>query len=143
MMPMVAVATLPALSVQVPLTLVAAALGPAYVVGAVHDAIPENELPWKLTLTGWLYQPFKSGGRARVAVAVGVEVSTWRVYCWLAVDGDGPDHIAEQDTPLILSVFMRYAIPRRHPEVLSGGGAAFHVTVSELGYQIVESHDCD
>jgi hypothetical protein len=52
--------------------------GPVYV-ALVHDAIPENALPWNPTASGWLYQPPESGGRVGVAEAVGEEVSTWTV----------------------------------------------------------------
>ncbi len=56
-----------------------AVAGPAYVV-EVHDAMPENELPWNAKATGASYQPLESGGRDGVAVAVGEEVSTLIVY---------------------------------------------------------------
>ena len=49
--------------------------GPEYVTGAVHEAIPEKELPLKEAVTGWLYQPFESGGRDRAPPTVGVEAS--------------------------------------------------------------------
>ena len=39
--------------------------------------MPEKELPLMAPATGWLYQPFESGGRAGVTVAVGEESSTW------------------------------------------------------------------
>jgi hypothetical protein len=68
---------LPALSVQLPLRLADAESGPAYVTGAVHEAIPEKEWPLKAAVTGWLYQPFASGGRARAPPTVGVEASTF------------------------------------------------------------------
>ncbi len=42
----------------------------------MHEAIPEKELPLKEAVTGWLYQPFESGGRDRVAAMVGLEAST-------------------------------------------------------------------
>jgi hypothetical protein len=71
-----ALAAFPALSVQEPVMVALGVDGPAYVLGGLHDAIPENELPAKETATGWSYQPLTSGGRASVAVAVGVEVST-------------------------------------------------------------------
>ena len=38
--------------------------------------MPENELPCVVGVTAWLYQPFESGGRDGVTVAVGEEVST-------------------------------------------------------------------
>ena len=50
--------------------------GPEYVTGAVHEAIPEKDLPLKEAVTGWLYQPFASGGRADAALIVGLEIST-------------------------------------------------------------------
>ena len=52
--------------------------GPEYVTGAVHEAMPEKELPLKEAVTGWLYQPFASGRAVRAPAIVGVEVSKWR-----------------------------------------------------------------
>jgi hypothetical protein len=46
-------------------------------VGEGHEAMPENALIPKLTATGWLYQPLKSGARASAALAFGFEISTW------------------------------------------------------------------
>jgi hypothetical protein len=66
---------LPALSVQLPLTVAFVAFGPEYVVPA-HDAIPEKELPLTVALTGWLYQPPASAARDRPTDNVGVDVST-------------------------------------------------------------------
>ena len=61
----------PALSLQLPLTVVLAVSGPAYVV-ALHDEMPEPPLsdPWKTTWTGWLYQPLLSGGRSKVMLLI-------------------------------------------------------------------------
>ncbi len=67
---------LPALSVQLPLRLADAESGPAYVTGAVHEAIPEKELALKAAVTGWLYQPFAFGPGVRFAAIVGLEIST-------------------------------------------------------------------
>ena len=50
--------------------------GPEYVTGAVHEAIPEKDLPMKEAVTGWLYQPFTSGGREGAALTDGTDVST-------------------------------------------------------------------
>lgn len=70
---------LPALSVQLPPRLADAESGPEYVTGAVHEAIgEEKELPPKDAVTGWLYQPFESGGRDSEPPTVGVEASTLR-----------------------------------------------------------------
>jgi hypothetical protein len=45
----------PALSLQLPLTVVLEVSGPAYVT-ALHEPIPEPPSePWKTTWTGWLY----------------------------------------------------------------------------------------
>ena len=38
--------------------------------------MPENAVPARVTVTGWLYQPLASGGRSGTAVADGLEVST-------------------------------------------------------------------
>ena len=69
-----ALAVLPALSVQLPPTVAFVASGPEYVPG-VHDAIPENELAPTLAETGWLYQPSESGERARDTVTFGLDAS--------------------------------------------------------------------
>ncbi len=63
-------ARLPALSVHVPLTVVLVVSGPGYVT-SVHEAMPEPpSLPWKVTRTGWLYQPLLSGGRSNVMLSM-------------------------------------------------------------------------
>ncbi len=41
--------------------------------------MPEKALPWKVTPTGWLYQPLESGEREKAAGRVGLESSTWIV----------------------------------------------------------------
>ena len=71
-----ALAVLPALSVQVPPTVAIVESGPEYVVPE-HDTIPENEVPETEAVTGWLYQPFESAARDGAAEAVGEEISTW------------------------------------------------------------------
>ena len=65
---------------QVPATLALSVSGPPYVLPAVHAAMPEKALPLKETESGWLYQPFESGGRDGIADAVGFETSTRIVY---------------------------------------------------------------
>src|SRR5215475_990008 len=68
----VAGSTLPALSVQEPLTAALPVSGPEYVFCGVHDAIPDMpSVPPKETVTGWSYQPFASGPRPSVAEAFG------------------------------------------------------------------------
>jgi hypothetical protein len=70
-------AVFPALSIQLPLTLALGLSGPLYVV-EVHEVKPEiDHPPINETGTGWLYQPSESGGRARMALAVGLEASTF------------------------------------------------------------------
>ena len=71
---LVALAVLPALSVQLPVTVAVELSGPEYVPG-VHEAMPEKELPLTVAATGWLYQPLESGGRDGVTETVGVEAS--------------------------------------------------------------------
>jgi len=62
---------LPALSVQVPLTEADPVSGPEYV-ACVHVSTPEvASVPEKPTKTAWLYQPFESGLRPALPVAVG------------------------------------------------------------------------
>jgi hypothetical protein len=60
---------------------------------AVHDAIPENELPATFAETGWLNQPSESADRARVTVTEGLDFST--CSGWLVVvrpDGPAIEH---------------------------------------------------
>src|SRR5438046_7438840 len=62
-------ARLPALSVQVPLTVVLFVSAPGYVT-SVHAAMPvPPSLPWKVTRPGWLYQPLLSGERPHVRLS--------------------------------------------------------------------------
>src|SRR5581483_10841182 len=64
-------AELPALSVQLPPTVVPLVSGPLYVVD-VHESIPEvASEPVNAIATAWLYQPFASGPRAGAAVTLG------------------------------------------------------------------------
>ena len=51
--------------------------------------MPENALPPNETATGWLYQPPRSGGRATVTMAVGLEISTWILYGNAILGGAG------------------------------------------------------
>ena len=64
--------TLPATSVQVPLTVAVPESGPAYVT-LVQDAMPDvASVPAVVTPRAWLYQPFASGARwGVIALAVG------------------------------------------------------------------------
>ena len=39
--------------------------------------VPEKELPLKEAVTGWLYQPFRSGGREGNALMDGADASTF------------------------------------------------------------------
>src|SRR5215208_1665728 len=64
--------TLPAASVQLPLTSAVALSGPEYVLDAAHVATPATgSVPAKLTAIGALYQPFGFAARAAVAVTAG------------------------------------------------------------------------
>jgi hypothetical protein len=58
---LVALVVLPALSVQLPLTVPVVESGPEYVVFE-HDPIPETELAETNAVTGLVYQPSDSGG---------------------------------------------------------------------------------
>ena len=71
-------ALFPAWSTQVPAIGPFAESGPAYANATlgVHDCIPEIASSWSVIPTEWLYQPFASGGRSKLTLAVGVEVST-------------------------------------------------------------------
>ena len=63
-------ARLPALSEHVPLTVVLVVSGPLYVT-SVQASMPEPpSLPWKVTRTGWLYQPSLSGARSSVMLSM-------------------------------------------------------------------------
>ena len=73
--------TLPALSVQVPLTVALPLSGPLYAVW-VHEAIPEvGSEPENVTVTGALYQPFPLGawsGDVPVTVGASLSMLNWR-----------------------------------------------------------------
>jgi hypothetical protein len=74
--PSEAVPTLPALSVQVPLTDALAESGLEYVFVAEQESIPEvPSVPENETESAWLYQPFESAGRDGAAVTVGTVMS--------------------------------------------------------------------
>jgi hypothetical protein len=72
-----AVAVLPALSVQLPRIVLLSMSGPAYVIGAVHEAMLENAVPVVVAMTGWVYQPLVSGARDRSTDADGFDSSYW------------------------------------------------------------------
>jgi hypothetical protein len=97
-------ALFPALSTQVPAIVAFAESGPEYANAAlgVHDCTPEIASSSSATPTGWLYQPFASGGRAKLMLAVGVEVSTWTVYGWTTVVP--PDQFTTHETVRSVSV---------------------------------------
>jgi hypothetical protein len=95
----VARAILPALSVQLPLAVAARLFGPEYF-AVVHDAMPEKALPRNLKRSGWLYQPWWSGGRRGTADAVGFEISTL-MGCVDVPWPDGPCTV--QDTFVFVS----------------------------------------
>ena len=53
-----------------PLTVVLVVSGPLYVT-SVQASMPEPpSLPWKVTRTGWLYQPSLSGARSSVMLSM-------------------------------------------------------------------------
>ena len=63
--------TLPALSVQLPITAPFGLSGPAYVEDEQLAIFDVASAPEKLTATPWLYQPFASGERTGDAVTAG------------------------------------------------------------------------
>src|SRR5262249_5566026 len=84
--PNAAVPTLPALSVQVPLTDALAESGLEYVLAAEQESTPEvPSVPENETVIAWLYQPFESAGRAGAAVTVGAVMSTLIVLLTVVV----------------------------------------------------------
>jgi hypothetical protein len=64
--------------------------------------MPEKALPARATVRGRLYQPFASGGRSGVAVAVGAETSIWSVK--LSVETVPPANVTEHDNGVTWSV---------------------------------------
>ena len=67
---------MPALSLQSPPTVIETPSGPANVLGASHESTPDvASVPKKLTISGWLYQPFASAGREGEAVTCGAVAS--------------------------------------------------------------------
>jgi hypothetical protein len=63
---------LPATSAHEPETEMAALSGPEYKIAGSQVSIPDvASVPLKLIETGWLYQPFESGGRTAEAITIG------------------------------------------------------------------------
>jgi hypothetical protein len=86
----------------VPPSAVEVVAAPPYVCGGVQEAIPENALPERVTVTGWLYQPFTSGGRSGVALALGIEISMCSGK--LNVDEVPSDQVTAQYSVVLSSV---------------------------------------
>src|SRR6478736_4149499 len=85
--------TLPALSIQLPVTDAVAESGLEYVFAVEQESMPEvASVPEKDTETAWLYQPFASAGRDGVAVADGGVISTLIVLLTVVVP---PSLVAE------------------------------------------------
>jgi hypothetical protein len=124
----------PAWSVQVALRVAVELSGPVYVLEVGQLAIPEVlSLPFQLTVTGFLYQPFAFGDRSGLGASAGAvesylspnetkaELPAWSVQVTL--------NEALALSPLLyVDEFGQLAIP----EVLS---LPFHVTVTGLLYQ--------
>jgi hypothetical protein len=110
---------LPARSLQLPETAAAPLSGPEYV-SEVHEATPEvASIPAQLIATGWLYQPFTSGGRAAPADKL---VGGWLsiLIGLVVVEGCDPP------TSVTVHVFVVPVVgpstrtpPISHPELLS------------------------
>jgi hypothetical protein len=63
---------LPALSLQVPAEAALGPSGPEYDLAALQVSTPEvASVALHAIVTGWLYQPFRSGARSGVAVTLG------------------------------------------------------------------------
>jgi hypothetical protein len=91
--------------------------------------MPENAVPARETVTGWLYQPFASGGRSGTAVADGLEVSTFNGKLMEAVPLGS--HDTAHDTVAARSVY----VCDTHPVVDRGTGSTCHVTLTGLNCQ--------
>jgi hypothetical protein len=64
------------MSRQKPLTEASALSGPAYDCGGTQKSMPEvASVPVNVTVSEWLYQPFRSGLREGVAVTPGAVLS--------------------------------------------------------------------
>jgi hypothetical protein len=69
---------LPALSVQLPVTVALVVSGPEYVL-EVHDEMPENDVPSTVALTGLTYQPLWAESGRLTDVTLGELPSYWKV----------------------------------------------------------------
>jgi hypothetical protein len=73
---LVAEPALPALSVQIPAEAALWPSGPEYDLAALQVSTPEvASVALHEIVTGWLYQPFRSGARSGVAVTLGAVAS--------------------------------------------------------------------
>src|ERR1700729_1356101 len=104
--------------------------------------MPENAVPARVTVTGWLYQPFASGGRSGVAVAVGAETSTWSLKPSNEVRPVSA-HVTEHDNGVSWSVANGVATFNWHPEAgIEMGDVTAHTTETGLEYH-PDVHCCD
>jgi hypothetical protein len=98
---------LPALSVQVPVTVALCESGAEYVLEA-HEAIPENELPAKVAVTGLVYQLPLIGETLFAVGSVtevidGVDASYWNVLLETTVVLPAASEQLPMTVPLVVS----------------------------------------
>ena len=130
-------------------------------IAAVQLAIPESaSLPLNVTASGWLYQPFASGGRAGVAVAFGgvasyliASAAVLELPAWSTHEPDtdaaplsGPENdvaalhepmpdvasVPENDTPTGW-LYQPFESAARAAAALTDGGVASYLSGNEAG----------
>src|SRR5919109_2100250 len=124
----------PALSLQVPLTVVAAVSGPAYVAVGEQDSSPDvSSVPAKPTLSAWLYQPFASAARDGVAVADGAVLSILNVF-ETVVTPPSLSAVHVSCVPVVLAVSVTVLQPFVE-RMIDSGSTTDQLTVTLLVYQ--------
>src|SRR5919108_2329005 len=127
-------AVFPALSLHVPLTVVPAVSGPAYVASGEQESSPDvPSLPVKPTLSAWLYQPFASAPRDGVAVADGGVLSILNVLETVVTPPSlSAEHVSCVPVVFVLSVMVLQPDVER---MIDSGSTTDQVTVTLLVYQ--------
>jgi hypothetical protein len=119
------------LSRHEPLTDVFGLSGPAYV-ACVQDAICEvASVPLKATVSGVLYQPFASGGRAGTAVTVGGVASR----CMCTVEDALPSLHTAVHVMSVLTVSVTIVCASQPSVVRYPSGWTTQLTVTLVTYQ--------
>src|ERR671922_843221 len=127
-------AVFPALSLHVPLTVVPAVSGPAYVASGEQESTPDvPSVPVKPPWSAWLYQPFASTPRDGVAVADGGVLSILNVFETV----ETPPSLSARQVSSVPVVFV-VSVTVLQPDVermIDSGSTTVQLTVTLLVYQ--------